>query len=300
MRMFQALHKSYNDLFTDGQFDREKIIENGLVDPNYNTEQRLFLLESVYKMILNSNSINSFTKYYITDGTKTYEETVNKYNKNHADDVVNLSSGKNRITDGQSKIKNCFPVIKYNKVELNFITWLLYDAAHMGLDSDTEKQELRAEFMRQYNSFRDKYGEPIQVSKRDVVINIPTYDKVSGLTDEEFNQFMELIQPYSRYVIQQTQDKIDSMVNAVGYFRYLMSKTSQLSELDIERKNKVLAWLGKGITEYENTVMDSSTTAADKIDNSNSDNTADNLDEHTKTKGVEHSSDISSVFKFNN
>ena len=58
MRMFQALHKYYDDCFSNGEFDTNKVLENGLIDSNYNTDNRLKMLRSVYDCVLKSKSIN--------------------------------------------------------------------------------------------------------------------------------------------------------------------------------------------------------------------------------------------------
>ena len=279
MRMFQALHKYYDDCFSNGEFDRDKVIENGLIDNNYNTEERLKLLERVYKIVLEAKFINGFTLEYLTHSNRNYDDIIKKYNENN-EEQIDLNSGRSRITFCQRKIAEVFTTVSYGGEELNFITWLLLDKAHMGMALDTDKMDLRNEFIRQFNRFNDIYGEVADINKKDMLITIPTFDKVSELSEEKFNDFMEIIQPYSKHMLAAVQSEVNNMVEEVGYFRYLMSKSSKLSEVDIERKNTLLRWLGREVVSNEPI-----------IENSNSDNESISGEEERKVI-----TDIGSIF----
>ena len=244
MRMFQALHKYYDDCFSNGEFDRDKVIENGLIDNNYNTEERLKLLERVYKIVLEAKFINDFTLDYLTHSNRNYDDIIKKYNENN-DEPIDLNTGRSRITFCQRKIAEVFTTVRYRGEDLNFITWLFFYDAHTGLENNADKIDLRNEFIRQFNRFNDIYGEVADINKKDMLITIPTFDKVSELSEEKFNDFMEIIQPYSKHMLAAVQSEVNNMVEEVGYFRYLMSKSSKLSEVDIERKNTLLRWLGR-------------------------------------------------------
>ena len=280
MRMFQALHKYYDDCFSDGEFDRDKVIENGLIDSNYNTNERLNLLESVYNMILKAKFLNSLTIDYITHSNRNYDDIINKYNEDR-EDALDMNSGRSRITFCQRKIAEVLTTVSYDGEELNFITWLFKDKAHMGINLDPEKIDLRNEFIRQYNRFNDLYGETLCISKKDLLINIPTYEKVNELSEEKFNDFMDIIQPYSKYMLSVIQNEINSRTEEVGYFRFLMSKSSKLSDIDRERKDTILRWLGKKSMNIDELVS---------ID---SENNNDTLDEDKK----EIINDIGDIFK---
>lgn len=257
MRMFQALHKYYDDCFSNGEFDRDKVIENGLIDTNYSTEERLKLLESVYKIVLEAKFINGFTLEYLTHSNRNYDDIVKRYNENN-EEPIDLNSGRSRITFCQRKIAEVFNTVTYKGEELNFITWLFLDKAHMGINLDPVKIDLRNEFIRQFNRFNDIYGEVADINKKDMLITIPTFDKVSELSEEKFNDFMEIIQPYSKHMLAAVQSEVNNMVEEVGYFRYLMSKSSKLSEVDIERKNTLLRWLGKEAISNETIIENNS------------------------------------------
>lgn len=279
MRMFQALHKYYDDCFSNGGFDRDKVIENGLIDTNYSTEERLKLLESVYKIVLEAKFINGFTLEYLTHSNRNYDDIVKRYNENN-EEPIDLNSGRSRITFCQRKIAEVFNTVTYKGEELNFITWLFLDKAHMGINLDPVKIDLRNEFIRQFNRFNDIYGEVADINKKDMLITIPTFDKVSELSEEKFNDFMEIIQPYSKHMLAAVQSEVNNMVEEVGYFRYLMSKSSKLSEVDIERKNTLLRWLGKEAISNETI-----------IENNSSDNETDSGEEERKII-----TDIGSIF----
>lgn len=267
MRMFQALHKYYDDCFSNGEFDRNKIIEMGLIDNNYNTEERLKLLENVYKIVLGARFINSFTLEYLTHSNRNYDDIVKRYNDS-SETPLDMNSGRSRITFCQRKIAEVFTTVSYRGEELNFITWLFCYSAHQEISLSEEKIDLRNEFIRQFNRFNDLYGEVSDINKRDLLINIPTYDKVSELSEEKFNDFMEVIQPYSKHMLATIQSEVNNMLEEVGYFRYLMSKTSKLSEVDIERKNTLLRWLGKETISNEGLIETDKSDSGDNADDS--------------------------------
>lgn len=267
MRMFQALHKYYDDCFSNGEFDRNKIIEMGLIDNNYNTEERLKLLENVYKIVLGARFINSFTLEYLTHSNRNYDDIVKRYNDS-SETPLDMNSGRSRITFCQRKIAEVFTTVSYRGEELNFITWLFCYSAHQEISLSEEKIDLRNEFIRQFNRFNDLYGEVSDINKRDLLINIPTYDKVNELSEEKFNDFMEVIQPYSKHMLATIQSEVNNMLEEVGYFRYLMSKTSKLSEVDIERKNTLLRWLGKETISNEGLIETDKSDSGDNADDS--------------------------------
>lgn len=267
MRMFQALHKYYDDCFSNGEFDRNKIIEMGLIDNNYNTEERLKLLENVYKIVLGARFINSFTLEYLTHSNRNYDDIVKRYNDS-SETPLDMNSGRSRITFCQRKIAEVFTTVSYRGEELNFITWLFCYSAHQEISLSEEKIDLRNEFIRQFNRFNDLYGEVSDINKRDLLINIPTYDKVNELSEEKFNDFMEVIQPYSKHMLATIQSEVNNMLEEVGYFRYLMSKTSKLSEVDIERKNTLLRWLGKETISNEDLIETDKSDSGDNADDS--------------------------------
>ncbi len=280
MRMFQALHKYYDDCFSDGEFDKDKVIERGLIDSNYNTEERLKLLENVYKVILGARFINSFTMEYLTHSNRNYDDIVKGYNES-SETPIDMNSGRSRITFCQRKIAEVFTTVNYRGEELNFITWLFCYNAHQQISLSEEKIDIRNAFIRQFNRFNDLYGEVSDINKRDLLINIPTYEKVSELSEERFNDFMEIIQPYSKHMLATIQSEVNNMLEEVGYFRYLMSKTSKLSEVDLERKNTILRWLGKETLSNEDVI---------ETDNTDNENSGDSKEDR------EVITDINSIF----
>lgn len=296
MSMFKSLHKYYADCFTNGEFDSNKVLENKLISDTYDTEFRLNLLEKVYSIILNAKFMNEMTIYYITKSNRTYDDTVKMYNEEHPDNMINISTGKSRIIYCQRKVSEVFGDIKYESETLDFIQWLFYDKAHIGLELSDKKIELRNEFLAQFNKFNDIYGEQLEVNRKDMLIKIPTYEKVNELSQEEFDNFMEIIRPYSKHVLSTIQNVVNGMEKEVGYFRFLMSKRSKLSEEDKIRKKELCIWLGKDIifdeNYYENNNLESTEENNDiSVDNENEQSFVDNTNEN--------SNDIKSIFNIN-
>lgn len=248
MRTFQALHKYYDDCFTNGEFDRDKIIKKELFKgPEYNLDRRIDMLEKLYKAVLSAKFMNEITIDYLVNSNRNYDDIIREYNEKKGIEL-DISSGRSRITFCQRKIADVFKLVKANigggEIEFNIVTWLFFGKAHMGVEMSEEKMELYKIFTDQYNVFVELYCEKSYIKKKDMLINLPPCSKVKELSDSKFNDFMDIIQPYSKFVLEAIQRQVDTMTEEVGYFRYLMSKTSKLNAVDIERKNIILRWLG--------------------------------------------------------
>jgi len=255
--MFLSIHKAYNDCFDNGQFSREKVVENKLIDLNYEYEFRMKLLENVFNTVLKSRIMNELAYEYLTNGHRTYLGCVDKWNKDNPDKAIKSMSGKNKIIYVARRINELYPDIEIDGKNYDVLQWLFETKFFMGISDSSDKQAYRSIFTKQFTMFNEACGEKIEIERKDMLLSIPTVEKVTDISDEEFDDLMEILRPYSRFVLNKVQDALNSMEKEVGYLRFLMSKTSKLTAIDIERKNDVLAWLGKEpISEYEFNVKD--------------------------------------------
>lgn len=247
MSTFLSVHKLYNDCFDNGQFSREKVLENKIIDSEYECDLRISLLENVFNIVLSSRIMNELAYEYLTNGHRTYIDCVEKWNKNHPDKAVKLNSGKNRIIYVSRNINEIFEDIRIDGKDLDILQWICERKYFMGLEDSAEKTQLKNKYIKQINVFRESFGERIDIDRHDILLKIPAYEKTSELSDEEFEDLMETIRPYSKFVINKVQEVLNSMEKEVGYLRFLMGKKSKLNDIDKERKNEILAWLGKEI-----------------------------------------------------
>ena len=247
--MFLSLHKAYNDCFDNGVFDRSKVIENKLIDTDYEYEFRIGLLESIFNIVLNSKVMNEWALEYITNGHRTYEGCIEKWNKDHPDKAIKLSSGKNKIIYSARRINELFDDIELDGKSYDIVQWLCDTNNFRGIENNAKKLNVKNDFIKQFNMFNEVCGEKLDIEKRDILLTIPTFEKVKELSDEEFDELMEVLRPYSKFVLSNVQNVLNSMEKEVGYLRFLMGKKSVLTDLDKERKNEILLWLGKEVIE---------------------------------------------------
>ena len=274
--MFLSLHKVYNDCFVNGKFNRDRVIENKVIDLEYESDFRIGMLESIFNLVLNSKIMNELAFEYMTNGHRTYEGCVEKWNKDHPDNVIKISSGKNRIIYSARRINEIFDDIEIDGKKYDIIQWLCDTKMFMGIKDSDDKKGYKETFIKQFKVFNENCGEKIEIDKRDILLSIPTIEKNDSLSEEEFDNLMEVMRPYSRFVLNKVQEVLNSMEKEVGYLRFLMSKKSKLSNIDKDRRNQILLWLGKDVIndysldseeneeEIDNTVIDD-----DSINNKN-------------------------------
>lgn len=293
MSMFLSLHKVYNDCFDNGVFDRSKVIENKLIDTDYEYEFRISLLESIFNIVLNSKIMNELSLEYITNGHRTYDGCIEKWNKDHPDKVIKLSSGKNKIIYSARRINELFDDIELDGKSYDIVQWLCDTNNFRGIENNIKKLNVKNDFIKQFNMFNEVCGEKLDIEKRDILLTIPTFEKVKEISDEEFDELMEVLRPYSKFVLSNVQNVLNSMEKEVGYLRFLMGKKSVLTDLDKERKNEILLWLGKEVIENyainDNKVVDENKEELEEdINDSYTMDNTDSIDsKNTKTEIVE-------------
>ena len=291
--MFLSLHKVYNDCFDNGVFDRSKVIENKLIDTDYEYEFRISLLESIFNIVLNSKIMNELSLEYITNGHRTYDGCIEKWNKDHPDKVIKLSSGKNKIIYSARRINELFDDIELDGKSYDIVQWLCDTNNFRGIENNIKKLNVKNDFIKQFNMFNEVCGEKLDIEKRDILLTIPTFEKVKEISDEEFDELMEVLRPYSKFVLSNVQNVLNSMEKEVGYLRFLMGKKSVLTDLDKERKNEILLWLGKEVIENyainDNKVVDENKEELEEdINDSYTMDNTDSIDsKNTKTEIVE-------------
>ena len=280
MTMYKILHKYYEDCFTNGEFDREKVLNNDLINRSIDSEYRLSLLESIYKIVLGADFNNDMSLYYLTHSSKTFNDCVSEHNRLNNDNL-NIKTGRSRIIYCSRKINEIFEELEYDGTTICMVEWLFKDNCFRGLELKESKVELRDLFLSQLNRFNDLYGEKLSIGRKELVISLPSCKKVSELSEERFNEFMDIIRPYSREYMRHVQEEVNSMIEEVGYIKYLLSPKSELTNEDKERRSIILRWLGKPDM-YETTVSstnnDENIIDKNDIESLNNDNVIDDND----------------------
>lgn len=246
MSTFTSIHKYYSNCYNEnGEFDEEKA-KSLIKSFVYYGEDRLRILKSVYDSVLNVSFLNEFARLYLVNSNMTFRDIGKMYNENLKinEEFVKDGTCRSKIERCSNKVNEIFEDIEFGKDKFDIITWLI-DSNTFRLDNDDNKKELREKFLGQLNEFIERYIDKPVIDKKDLVITLPRCEKVREINQEEFEDFMNIIRPYSKREMKRLQDTIDIYSKCIGYLNYIMSPKSELNDIDRENRSDVLRWLGK-------------------------------------------------------
>lgn len=246
MSAFKSIHKYYSSCHDDnGDFSKEKA-EKIIKSFVYYGNERLTLLESIYSSVLKASFINKFGRLYLINSNMTVRDVGKNYNENLSigEEVIKEGTARSQINYCSNKINDIFKDLQFGKETFDIVTWLL-DANTFRLDNDSDKQQLRDDFLEQLSIFNDLYVEKPIIGKKDLVITLPRCEKVKEIDKDTFNEFMNLIRPYSWNEVRKVQSKINDYMDCIGYLKYIMTPSMELTSFDRENRANILGWLGK-------------------------------------------------------
>lgn len=263
MGAFKSIHKYYTSCYNEkNEFDDEKakaLIKSYM----YYGDERLGILKSLYTSIMNSKFLNKFGRLYVMNSNMTFKDISDNYNEHlkEGEEKVNENTCIAQIAYCSKRVNEVFKDINFGKKTFDIITWLL-DSNTFRLDNDIEKQALKVTFLNQLNMFVDLYIDRPVLNRKDMLIRLPICERVKEIDQDRFNEFMELIKPYSRKALRETQAALDNYLDCVGYLKYIVANTSDLEQVDRNNKTIVLDWIGR-----ENDVIDNINELDDAIYN---------------------------------
>lgn len=100
--------------------------------------------------------------------------------------------------------------------------------------------------------------------RKQLLINIPTNEMETQLTEKEYKDFINILRPYVISSRRKAQQQINKMRNAAGYFNYLITNTYSLSDIDIQRKaDLLLLFNGDEQIQYQEHIKEQETIVID-------------------------------------
>lgn len=252
MGVFNTAHTYYGKFHKLGVWD-EEMAEAKIGE--YYTEERKEYIHKFYDCLLNNCKLNELARLYITEG-RAVRATVEKYNEKVTDKKkVNDNTGKTRIIYCANKINNIFSngnvyyKDSYTTVEedkknkkkgTDAIEWII-EADQISVDNN--KVELLKECEKEIDNFINSFNYQKDCQNQ-LIINIPSVAKVENISEDKFDDFIEMITPYSKKVIARTQEIMNEMREEAGYYKYLMTPGVKLTETDRERRDQIISLLG--------------------------------------------------------
>lgn len=219
-----------------GFYDYLKQLISDMVDQNGNlrvqpigltakrnlSNSKIKLLSDLIVLLRDTNIVSKESKYYINNKYITIagvNELVNQENKDKEE--IKFNNTLSKISYDRNKLEKLFGA--------NFFIEILTK------DTDIEQYEvIIAEQFIRYSNGKNKLKEKI-------AINIPNNCMYSEITDEEFENFVDMIKPYIRSQMEFIEENMSK--EACGYFNYI-SNMPTLNSKDLERLNTLKDLLG--------------------------------------------------------
>ena len=240
MGAFKVAHQYYSDFFTNDAWDEEKAQAKV---GKYYTDERVEYIRKFYETLLNSKKMNKVGIMYIKHSNLSVRKVVELYNEGLKESKKeNPNTVKSRIILCANKINNSFEDVTYIKgnkeiksdpLELIMTARIVPDSMYKAI-KEAENQI-------------DKFVEMFDTSKNrneNLLIKIPAFAKVDKIDDYDWENFFEIIRPYSKKQIENIAMIIYDMRKEVGYFNFLMTPGVKLTEKDKERRDLLFRWLG--------------------------------------------------------
>lgn len=246
MSAFKDMHKYYCECYSNDTFDNEKLkkkFENDL-SVRFSGNRKIELLENLYESVFKSGFLNSFSEIYLRNSNITVRDVTRIYNEGKdSKDEINESTGRSRVIYCQKKINDVFKEIDVKGRKYSIVTWLLNN--NRSFDTDGNNSETDDIFLEQLRKFKGAYVDRSLIEDKDLIIKLDRFEAVKEISDDEYDNIMEILRPYGKVYMRTIEKVINSMSKELGYIQFIMNTGSELTAIDKERRNDILRWLGK-------------------------------------------------------
>lgn len=213
----------YNKFNLENGWDESHIIR--IMGERF-TDEKLDFFKRFYSCLLGKKFCNKMTEEYIRAEDLSMRETIVVYNMRHPDEKINENTALSQMNYCAGKLKAIFTDEKI-------------------LDNIYKSTEpISTVYLKQLNKFIIQYGSKCD-NKKDFNINIPALKRSGEVTDESFVSFLRLLEPYTKNYMREVQSEINSRVDEVGYFNYIMKPDIELTPTEQKHKELVEIILGK-------------------------------------------------------
>ena len=178
------------------------------------------VLRELVRLVIDNKMVTLETRLYISDIYITYKGVADKI-QSLTGELPNVNTVQSKIWSDKNKLVRYFG----ENVFLDLIEY-----------NDKEKlPEYREKIMYAYQ----KYGNDKVLNN--LGINIPKCAMVSEVNQDDFNDFISAIGPYTKAHMKFVEDNLDRDV--AGYCRYILS-SSNLTDKDKENKQIIMDMIG--------------------------------------------------------
>ena len=251
MGIFNTAHKYYREFFnSDGTFkDYEELIKSDnsfyvFSEKQEENDERLFYIERLYKAILEDIKSNEIALYHVKrefSVRKNIEDYIEKYEPS-----LNSDTAKTRIINAAGKINRQF---KYEYEVIVNGKNCKYDTLETLIRIRCLNKEIYEPVLKECYKEVDSYCknsvEDTSIKKEIVGIKLNSTAKMeSKPCESDFEEFIEMIRPYSKVNVEAVQSMINNNEDCVAYFNYLINPTIPKDDNEKELSNDLRRMLG--------------------------------------------------------
>ncbi len=180
-------------------------------------EQRLKFIKEFITFILTSKFVSKETKYYISDRYITLEGVADYFNS--IGDTTNKEAVNSNIWYNKNKITAAFD----DRIILVLTEYI---------DTDISSYILKL------HDLQNKFSDYSLL--KNISLELPDSGIVDSTSEDDFNDFIESIQPYTKKHMKNVSELISP--SSVGYAKYLLT-SQQLTEDDKRRKERLMLFI---------------------------------------------------------
>lgn len=210
-------------------------------------EKRAEFIRDLYEILLNEKGLNWSSRMKIkTD--KNYEWIANYFNVQNSEEIKKtIEREKNgiKVEDGvyEKTLANVRGDIYYSNKKLSELLNYTVGGVEKDWFSTIMSEEMDEVSWKMADKALDKVRTKVlgvSISKDKFWLNVPTKYFNYELSEEEFNDLINLIKPYFATQKKLAQLKLNSMKTSCGYLNYILNDGSRLKGIDLQRRNLIL------------------------------------------------------------
>lgn len=224
-------------LFTvNNELSKDKI--KNCINLDDKVKDRVNIVISFYKLLMDTDIISDVTKIFITCNAK-YDVVARIFNNKFSKEIEKGTRKKKTEANVKADIYYA------NKKLRNMFVYTNESGETIDLFHSTLVGNISAVDLKVFKQKIDECSSVYETREskgeiRKILVNIPKVSLVTSLSKEDYDRFMELIGPYFPVNRSEVQKRVNNFKKEAGYVRYLLNTDQGLSELDLQRKDQIL------------------------------------------------------------
>ena len=225
--LFDTLSRNYHRFFKNDSFNA-RLAHESLSGLDHRTI-RCRYIKNIYSMFLFSDLISADSKYYISTGASYEDIAIEKCNSHNLDKTQqNIQKYKNKMLYENHKYTEMV-LINYEGKARNIADIIINEA---DIDDNTWKEidEKLVNILSNQN---------ISYINKKFIIHFPKVSFNGELSEKRFNEFINILKPYSLKAKNEVEKDMKNYQNEIAYMAYILNEDADLNKQDHNRLDKI-------------------------------------------------------------